>query len=125
MTNHTHPILPDYTGPTEGWFTFLHHDQVIEYSRNVLERRDYVLREKPGHEQTVRAQACQVVPPDQITPALITALVAYNQARVAYNQALAAYNQTWLQRTFPDTDWAALYDEVVHSLRFPTDGGQP
>ena len=48
------PGRPDYAGPTEGWFGLLHHAQLYERSRNVMERVNYVRRFKPNNEVAVR-----------------------------------------------------------------------
>ena len=44
----------NYTGPTKGWFAFLHHEQLCEESHDVNERLDYVKREKPKNEVAIR-----------------------------------------------------------------------
>ena len=90
--NVTHPLLPDYAGPTEGWFTFLHHMEPVEYSSNVLERRDYVHTCKPAHEQRIRGLACQVIPADHIPASLNTAWQALNTAQQAFNTAGQAFD---------------------------------
>ena len=54
MVNTLFPGRPEYIGPTEGWFGLLHHDKLYEYSRNVMERVEYVRRDKPAREVAVR-----------------------------------------------------------------------
>ena len=44
----------NYTGPTKGWFGFLHHEQLCEESHDVNERIDYVKKNKPKNEVAVR-----------------------------------------------------------------------
>jgi hypothetical protein len=44
----------NYTGPTKGWFAFLHHEQLCEESHDVNERLDYVKRQKPKNEVAIR-----------------------------------------------------------------------
>ena len=144
--NLTHPLLPDYTGPTEGWFTFLHHKQPVEYSANVIERRDYVLAHKPSSEQRIRGLACQFLSVEHIPAylatawqayatawqaydtarqaldtarqALDTAWQAYDTARQAYDTARQAYDTARLSTVLPGTPWAELYDEAKKALRF-------
>jgi len=55
MTNTLFPGREAYTGPTEGWFAMLHHNgDLVEYSHDVMERVNYVLRHKPQHEISIR-----------------------------------------------------------------------
>lgn len=48
------PGRPDYTGPTTGSFGLLHHAILCEHSHDVMERVDYVKREKPKNEIAIR-----------------------------------------------------------------------
>ena len=48
------PGRPNYTGPTSGMFGLLHHDALCESSHNVMERVDYVRKNKPWNEIAVR-----------------------------------------------------------------------
>ena len=48
------PGRPNYTGPTKGWFGLLHHDTLAETSHNVNERVDYIKRNKPKREISIR-----------------------------------------------------------------------
>ena len=49
------PGLPGYTGPTKGWFSLLHHaGGLVEWSDNVMERVDYINRNKPKSEINTR-----------------------------------------------------------------------
>lgn len=55
MTENTlFPGRPNYTGPTQGWFGFLHHEQLYEWSDDVNERIEHVRREKPKNEWAIR-----------------------------------------------------------------------
>src|SRR5437899_3360443 len=55
MSNERFPGLPDYSGPTKGWFTLLHHQGPhFEYSDDVTERIDYINANKPGNEIAIR-----------------------------------------------------------------------
>jgi hypothetical protein len=67
----------------------------VEYSSNVLERRDYVHTCKPAHEQRIRGLACQVIPADHIPASLNTAWQALNTAGQALNTAGQALNTAW------------------------------
>ena len=48
------PGRPNYTGPTKGYFAFLHHTVLFEKSHDVMERVDYVQRKKAANEVETR-----------------------------------------------------------------------
>ena len=102
--NKTHPLLPNYTGPVSGFFIFVHHEGILEWSNNILERVDYVRSDKPKAEQAARAKALQAVPLDAVSDAT--------------NTAWQAYDTAWLKKTFPKTDWAKLWDAKTKTLIF-------
>lgn len=54
VKNTLFPGRSNYTGPTEGCFAFLHHEQLCEWSHDVYERIDYVKRNKPMNEVAIR-----------------------------------------------------------------------
>ena len=54
IENTLFPGRYNYTGPTKGWFGFLHHDQLCEESHDVNKRIDYVKRAKPKNEVAIR-----------------------------------------------------------------------
>ena len=54
IPNTLFPGRPDYVGPTVGWFGMLHHDDLVEYSHDVMERVAYVKRNKPKNEVAIR-----------------------------------------------------------------------
>ena len=54
VKNTLFPGRPNYTGPTKGWFGFLHHEQLCEQSHDVNKRIHYVKREKPKNEVAIR-----------------------------------------------------------------------
>ena len=54
VKNTLFPGRPNYTGPTKGWFGFLHHERLCEQSHDVNERIHYVKREKPKNEVAIR-----------------------------------------------------------------------
>ena len=130
--NKTHPLLPNYTGPVSGFFIFVHHEGILEWSNNILERVDYVRSDKPKAEQAARAKALQAVPLDAVSDATNTAGQAYDTAwqaydtarqayytaRQAYDTAWQAYDTAWLKKTFPKTDWAKLWDAKTKTLIF-------
>jgi len=48
------PGRDNYTGPVSGMFFAVHHEVLCEESHNILERVDYINREKPKHEVPTR-----------------------------------------------------------------------
>jgi hypothetical protein len=48
------PGRPNYNGPVKGWFSFLHHQLLCEYSHNVYERIGYICVGKPKNEIPIR-----------------------------------------------------------------------
>ena len=81
-TNTKFPGRPDYTGPTVGWFGLLHHRKLFEFSHNIMERVDYVRREKFKSEVATRLwNMIYIDPVDCHAPAKHTPLVADYGAR--------------------------------------------
>jgi hypothetical protein len=65
--NHLFPGLPDYTGPTVGFFSLLHHQgPLVEWSDNVMERIRYIDREKPLRERDIRKAHIVYLDPKKI-----------------------------------------------------------
>ena len=54
IENTLFPGRYNYTGPTKGWFGFLHHAHLCEESHDVNKRIDYVKRAKPKNEVAIR-----------------------------------------------------------------------
>ena len=81
MKNTIYPLKPNYTGPTKGWFAWLHHDTVLEWSDNVIERTDYVFKNKPKHEMKARTEHMIVIPDEFIPKFLEKAWEAWEKAR--------------------------------------------
>ena len=52
--NNLFPGLQKYTGPTAGYFAFVHHRVLWEYSPDIMERVAYIESDKPEHERETR-----------------------------------------------------------------------
>ena len=53
--NDRFPGLPDYVGPTSGWFHAVHHSRnIIEWSDGINERVEYIRANKPPNEINIR-----------------------------------------------------------------------
>ena len=48
------PGRANYTGPLSGYFTFVHHELLFEYSHDINERIKFILNNKPKHECATR-----------------------------------------------------------------------
>ena len=103
IENTLFPGRDNYTGPTKGWFAFLHHEQLCEESHDVNERLDYVKREKPKNEVVIRLHnmiylgGCEVI----VKRALLDA--DYEAKRTPLDADYAA------KRAPLDADYAAEY----------------
>ena len=89
--NSDKPGLPDYTGPQQGWFAYIHHEQRLEWSDNIQERVAYIVMEKPAHEQAIRLACLTHIPTAQVPVAYATARQAYATAGQAQDTARQAY----------------------------------
>lgn len=90
--NTQHPGQPNYLGPQEGWFLFIHHNIILEYSDDIQQRVEYILRVKPKHEQKTRLKALTHVPNRYVANQVQTARQIYDKALLAYNSALHVKN---------------------------------
>ena len=102
------PGLPDYTGPSQGWFAYIHHDRQLEWSDNILERVAYIVAKKPAHEQAIRMACLTHIPPEYVPAALNRAQRALNRAQQACTTArrAAAREVAALVRArVPDAPW--------------------
>ena len=98
MTNPTkqtanilYPLKPNYKGKTKGWFCFLHHDTVLEYSHNVKERTAYVRKNKSKGEMKARREHMISIP-DEMVPKYIKEA---DQKRGEANQKREEADQKW------------------------------
>lgn len=62
--NDKFPGRENYTGPTSGWFGLLHHSMLCEESHDVMERVEYVVKNKPPHEVAIRLRNMIYIDPD-------------------------------------------------------------
>ena len=86
--NTMHPGLPGYTGPTTGPFALLHHGRLFEWSHNVMERVDYVRREKNTVEVPIRLRHMLY-----LGGCRVGGMAAYVKARDACDKARDAYDK--------------------------------
>jgi hypothetical protein len=97
-----------YTGPTVGEFGALHHNRLSERSINVMERVDYVQRQKPENERASRLWQMCYLDSDRL-PAeynrtldlaeikCIRANAEYDRANAEYDRANAEYDRAYVE----------------------------
>jgi hypothetical protein len=91
MRNLDKPGLPAYSGPTQGWFAYIHHEHQVEWSYDIRKRVAYILSNKPVHEQPIRLACLTHIPTERLPVAYQTAWQAYETAEQTYQTAEQAY----------------------------------
>ena len=112
IENTLFPGRYNYTGPTKGWFGFLHHAQLCEESHDVNKRIDYVKREKPKNEVAIRLHNMIYLGGCEAT-AKLAPLYADYEANLAplnadYEANLAPLNAeilAYIKSNIPDCAW--------------------
>lgn len=88
--NELFPLKFDYQGPREGLFTYIHHEQPIEYTtdEDIMDRVFYVKTQKDKREQALRAEVLRFVRPEELP---------HKALQEAYKELLAvtAYSDAW------------------------------
>jgi hypothetical protein len=80
--------------PKGGWYWWLHHDKLLEWTYDIDERWDYVVTEKPKSELAVRLKAMRPVK-GKIPKYITEAWDAYDKAWDAYREAQDARAAAW------------------------------
>ena len=126
--NNKFPGLPDYVGPSQGFFAFVHHDKLVEWSDDIQERIDYIKKAKPTHEQEVRLShllylgkagsdyAKKLKP---LTDDYAKEFKRLDDDYVEERKPLDAEILTYVRTLIPDCKW----DEKSRELIFPEDIG--
>ena len=95
--NTTHPGLPNYTGPTKGWFANVHHgpNEPVDYSYNILERVEFIRERKRPSEIPARLAALALVPmqrvPSPVRETRAALLSSRKESWEAHEEARTAY----------------------------------
>ena len=85
--NTRYPGRPDYTGPIQGWYLFIHHDRLCEWSDDITERLTVIDTDKPVYERAMRRHCLVWLEPERVPVTYKQAWQAYRQAGLAYGQA--------------------------------------
>ena len=110
MTNKLFPGRPNYTGPKSGPFGLLHHGKLWEWSHDVIERVDYVQREKPENERAIRLHnmiflgGCSVFK-GKSQADYNKACVDWDKTRADYHKAFADLQKVW-------ADWYKVWADL-------------
>jgi len=86
--NTLYPLKPNYKGKTKGFFAWLHHDHILEWSHNVRERTVYVQENKPNDEMKTRAEHMIAIPDELIPKYSVEALQKWKEAHHKWDEAL-------------------------------------
>jgi chromosome segregation ATPase len=104
--NLLYPGLPDYTGPTKGWFTLLHHEgPLVEYSQDVMERIRYINREKSAAERPIRLRHIVYVPMKMIPKKWQKADAKWEKADAEWQKADAEWQKADAEWQKTDAEW--------------------
>jgi hypothetical protein len=79
--NTLYPCLPNYKGKTEGFFTCPHHNHLIEYHTDILERKVEIPEVKPEEQVRIRYEHIVYVPEELVPKYVKAAREKYYAAR--------------------------------------------
>ncbi len=93
--NLLYPGRPNYKGPTKGVFGLLHHDILVEWSHNVMERVEYVKRYKAENEVEIRLWNMCYLSEERLPKELMAAEKIFGEAEKTHEEAIKAYEEAW------------------------------
>ena len=103
MTNKLFPGRPNYTGPKSGPFGLLHHRKLWEWSHDVTERVDYIRREKPENELSIRLHNMIYLGGCPVFKG--RAWADYLNTWAAWDKAEAAWDKAWADWIKAEAAW--------------------
>ena len=112
MINTLYPGRPNYTGPTSGVFTFVHHQQLVEWSDNINERIAYIRSDKPKHE--VESRLYHLLYLD--VPELTKARDDWDKAREDWDKAHEDFYQGYFTWYIANEAWAKAWKDLNRVL---------
>ena len=103
--------------PKSGWYWWLHHDQMVEWTNDIDERWEYVVNNKPKGELAVRLNAMAPVK-GKLPVNFVKAWDAYYEVRAAYDKAWDAYYKA---RAACNKEWDTYKPEIeaLHAIERP------
>ena len=87
---------PNYIGPTKGWFSFIHHNLLAEFSENIMERVEFIRLHKPRNEVATRLNSIAYLDP----------------AGQPWGYAMAKVDKAWVEFRKTALDLGKADDEV-------------
>lgn len=119
LENKLYPGRSNYTGPNRGFFGFAHHDLLLEWSDNIIERVGWI-KCKPRFEVSIRLHClCYIadellsdVPPEIIQECK----QCYVQCRTFIRHTNFARSETWRHKQ-PYKDICAKYKSALLKLQ--------
>ena len=110
--NLNRPGLPNYVGPKTGIFHALHHEVLVEYSHDVMERVDYVRKNQPKSELAVRLNNMLYLPPDRF-PEVYKAYAEWDKADAEWDKADAERDKAYAEWDKADAELDKAYAEAT------------
>ena len=91
-----------------GWSLHCHHDTLLEYCHNYQERVDYILQNKPKHEQAIRLKVFKLLPKEavkELPKQLVVAGPKWYKARAELNKARAKWDKVGAELNKARAEW--------------------
>ena len=110
--NTRYPGKPDYTGPTEGLFTLLHHEgPLLEWSDDVMKRVKYINEQKPEYERAIRLRHIVFFPENLWGEKLQKADAEWQKADAEWRKAYAERHKAYAEWQKVYAEWRKAYAE--------------
>ena len=101
--------------PKSGWYWHLHRDVLVEFTHDIDERWDYVVREKPDHELPTRLRLMRPVA-GKIPVALALAHAEWAKAYAEWAKAHVEWDKAYDEWAKTNAKLAKAYAEHMPDL---------
>ena len=117
--NKLYPGKPDYTGPTKGMFTLLHHEgPLLEWSDDVMQRLKYINEQKPEHERAIRLRHIVFFPENLWGEKLRKAYAEWQKECAEWRKADAEWQKAEAEWQKAYAEWQKAYaDKILAYLK--------
>ena len=117
--NTLYPGKPDYTGPTKGLFTLLHHEgPLLEWSDDVMKRVKYINEQKPEHERAIRLRHIVFFPENLWGEKLRKAYAEWQKECAEWRKADAEWQKAEAEWQKAYAEWQKAYaDKILAYLK--------
>lgn len=115
------PGKPNYTGPNNGLFCFVHHDILYEYSYNIQERLEYIKNNKAKNEIKIRLDCIGLISTERFTELQEAAAELYKassaqcslvKGHIAHREYIKARNK-WFKFC---SEWQLPIEQYIKGL---------